>query len=193
MYRDKTKLCESYNRLGSLNKVATEFGVSKKTILNYMNKFGLERQTPNKDKTPKDRRKNNNYHKGYIITKSGYKMVKAPIDHPKKNNKGYIREHILVMEQHIGRYLENDEVVHHIDRNKMNNDISNLQLMTDYEHKKIHSKEERKKIDFEYVLKSLNDGKLYKELCEELQISEAGLRKKMKRNGYVLPTRKKHL
>lgn len=50
-------------------------------------------------------------------------------------------EHRLVMEQSIGRYLDKNEEVHHIDYNKMNNDISNLLLVTKTEHRRIHLKD----------------------------------------------------
>ena len=40
---------------------------------------------------------------------------------------------------------KNNEVCHHIDRNKKNNDIENLQLMTDSEHARLHSKEDRER------------------------------------------------
>lgn len=65
---------------------------------------------------------------GRIVNKSGYIEVYTP-DHPnaRKHTK-YILEHRLVMESHLGRYLTKDEVVHHIDGDKQNNDISNLQL-----------------------------------------------------------------
>jgi HNH endonuclease len=42
--------------------------------------------------------------------------------------------HRLVVEEHLGRALTSDEVVHHIDHNPLNNDISNLQVMTRAEH-----------------------------------------------------------
>lgn len=58
-----------------------------------------------------------------------------------KTNFGYMREHIYIMEKHIGRKLVDDEVVHHIDRNKQNNNIDNLQLMTHGEHTALHNKE----------------------------------------------------
>lgn len=56
---------------------------------------------------------------------------------------GYIKEygrhqHRIVMENKIGRKLTKDEIVHHIDHNKHNNNISNLQLVTRSEHAKIH-------------------------------------------------------
>ena len=41
---------------------------------------------------------------------------------------GLVAQHRLVMERSIDRILSRKEVVHHIDKNKANNDISNLQL-----------------------------------------------------------------
>lgn len=38
-------------------------------------------------------------------------------------------QHRYVMEQHLGRKLLRSEVVHHMDGNKQNNDISNLELV----------------------------------------------------------------
>jgi len=59
-------------------------------------------------------------------------------DHPFADKKGYVLEHRLVMEKHIGRYLTDKELVHHKDGNTSNNDISNLQIMTRAEHNKHH-------------------------------------------------------
>lgn len=42
--------------------------------------------------------------------------------------------HRLVVEEHLGQALTSDQVVHHIDHNPLNNDISNLQVMTRAEH-----------------------------------------------------------
>jgi len=43
-----------------------------------------------------------------------------------------------VMEQHLGRALLTEEIVHHIDENPFNNEISNLQIVSRAEHKRIH-------------------------------------------------------
>lgn len=48
------------------------------------------------------------------------------------------RKHQIIMENHIGRELKENEVIHHIDGNKRNNDLSNLMLVTREEHTKIH-------------------------------------------------------
>jgi hypothetical protein len=45
------------------------------------------------------------------------------------------------MENHLGRLLTSDEVVHHKDKNKHNNTIANLQLLSNEEHSAIHSKD----------------------------------------------------
>lgn len=42
-YQDKNKLYTAYKELGSLQKVADYFKVSKKLILNYMKKLDIPR------------------------------------------------------------------------------------------------------------------------------------------------------
>jgi hypothetical protein len=47
-------------------------------------------------------------------------------------------KHRWVMEQHLGRKLERHEVVHHIDGNTLNNNLENLKVMSDIDHKQFH-------------------------------------------------------
>ena len=72
--------------------------------------------------------------------KDGYISVYVP-NHKRANKDGYIMEHILIMEQHIGRCLKDDEVVHHKNKIRNDNRIENLQLMTFKEHASFHMKE----------------------------------------------------
>ena len=48
--------------------------------------------------------------------------------------------HRIIMEKHIGRKLTKDEHVHHINGIECDNDINNLQLMTNSEHCSHHNK-----------------------------------------------------
>ncbi len=84
---------------------------------------------------------------GYGHTKKhnkGYILAYAPL-HPHAHKDGYIMLHTVKMERHIGRYLANDEVVHHINHNKEDNRIENLLLMTKREHMSMHMKERHEK------------------------------------------------
>ena len=68
-------------------------------------------------------------------------------------------EHIYIMEQHLGRPLRRKEVVHHINENKTDNRIENLQLMTRGEHQRHHFR----------VQERLRGGQLECYKCKELK------------------------
>ena len=77
------------------------------------------------------------YKKPFIV-KKGYKRILC-LGHPRTDGKGYVREHIMVMEFMIGRHLLLGEEVHHKDFNSLNNDPINLQLCaTHADHLKLH-------------------------------------------------------
>jgi hypothetical protein len=80
--------------------------------------------------------KNSNWKGGRIVDFKGYVLVYAPT-HPNCNHHGYVFEHRLVMEAHIGRTLLPTEVVHHINGDPADNRIENLAL---YSSKSDHSR-----------------------------------------------------
>lgn len=88
-------------------------------------------------KNPLDR-----YHNGrpVIVDGGGYVRIYEP-DHPRAFKSGRVLEHRWVVEQIIGRYLETDEHVHHIDHVRTNNDPSNLQLLSARDHLSITARE----------------------------------------------------
>ena len=72
---------------------------------------------------------------------NGYREIYHP-DHNRKNK--YIREHILVMSKYIGRDVKYPENVHHIDGDKLNNNIKNLYLFPSVSpHSKLHKQMEQ--------------------------------------------------
>ena len=87
--------------------------------------------------------KNPKWKGGKRIDKDGYVLILKK-EHPLCDYHGYVREHRLVMEDKIGRYLKPEENVHHIDKDKQNNNINNLIL---YANTSRHQKEHYKNGD----------------------------------------------
>lgn len=74
----------------------------------------------------------------------GYVLAYVP-DHPHAKADGYVFLHTIVMERAIGRYLNRDEVVHHVNRIRNDNRIENLVLMNRHDHQSMHMKERNAK------------------------------------------------
>ena len=80
------------------------------------------------------------------------------------------QEHRLVMEKHLGRRLTKEEVVHHVDRDKSNNDINNLILFpTKKAHTKFHYQQGDLKLSVGENKKKLINGKLKCNHCKKLK------------------------
>ena len=68
----------------------------------------------------------------------GYMYCYNPT-HPLANKAGIVYEHRYVMSNHLGRWITNEEVVHHKDGNRANNKIENLELTNAKDHALLHA------------------------------------------------------
>lgn len=129
MYESGMSLQEISDRLGSeewqpywKDRIGKEYSPSQKIVNKAMLRAGATLRSRG---APLDR--NGFWKGGRVIDKDGYVLVKAP-NHPHSTKSGYVREHRLVMEKTLGRYMLPQEVVHHRDGNTQNNDPENLEL-----------------------------------------------------------------
>lgn len=163
----KKDLIKYYDMGYSMKEIGNILGYSTGTIHKYFHKYNIEtrnwgsdneyakikisnalkgRTSPNKDKKASDETKEKmsiaKLKKGVGHKKKrsdGYIAIYFP-DHPKSSVDGYILEHDLIMECYLGRWLKDNEVVHHINRDKTDNRIENLMLLTRAEHTSLHHK-----------------------------------------------------
>lgn len=106
-----------------------------RSLRKYMEREGIPRA--NQGGQPGEKHHSWN---GGVMHSHGYRYVMRP-EHPRASPAGYVREHLLVMEQKLGRPLEPGEVVHHEDGDRQNNDPANLRL---FESNGAHLAETRK-------------------------------------------------
>jgi len=103
-------------------KVAEILGVSEDTIRRNCKKLGLHTQRSG----PRGGDQHPEWKGGQSII-SGYLYIYMP-EHPNSTKQNRVAYHRLLMEKHLGRYLDKKEVVHHINGDTLDNRIDNLRL-----------------------------------------------------------------
>lgn len=186
----------------SLREVSHEIGCTDKAVEYQLKKNGYKlrsRSESQKGRKVSDKVRevarelgksktgaNNHNWKGYTW-RGGYIAINKK-DHPNATKDGYVMEHRIVMENHIGRYLRRNEDVHHINGVKHDNRIENLMLMTKSEHSAFHGKERIRNgthNNYVYITKqeikeSIKKGGTIKEVSDRLNIERSTLYKKIK-------------
>lgn len=169
-----TLMCEMYKQGKSTKEIASYFGVSDSYIRKNLVANGIDMSR---------------HYTHRIETYSGYCMIYDP-KHPHCDSKGYVREHRLVMEKHIGRYLEPSEVVHHINHDRGDNRIENLELCANnLEHRHAHKGDVKKSINIEELRKCASDFTM-QELADRFNTTPDTIRSRLRR--YNIQRKKKY-
>lgn len=132
-----------YERRLSLPEVAKIAGTSRQRLSRWMQLWGLPRRTSIEGRSIFTERRRASRPPGWIGHQWKHEATKTMFayspEHPRSRSNGCVAVHILVAEHRIGRYLEDGEVVHHLDRDRYNNAPANLCVMTSREHRVLHS------------------------------------------------------
>lgn len=126
-----------------------------------------------------------NWKGGRTRNAGGYVLVLCP-GHPGASRHGYVYEHRLVMERHLGRHLHSDEIVHHKNEDRADNRIENLELTTHPEHTRHHHpvgvQEEKTQAAEPQILEMRSRGALVKEIARAVNLSEPTILQVLKRH-----------
>lgn len=120
---------------------------------------------------------------GIGITTDGYLWILV-------KNQGYwnnqVKLHRYLMEIKLGRKLKPTEIVHHIDGDKFNNSIDNLEILDRAKHNKIHRHFNKENRDDIWTDEEINDLKLnYNEFIKKHNRTKAAYLQKRHRLKFL--------
>jgi transposase-like protein len=174
METKKEKLKKMYlTQKMSMSEISKELGVATSTISRNLRKFGIETRNrgfdrtgavlsqETKDKIAKARlgqkltleqRKARCRGKGWYEN-NGYVFVRC-MGHPNERKGGYVKRANLVMENHLGRYLEDGELVHHKNHIRNDDTLENLELLNKGKHSSVTAKDRWASGELREILKN---------------------------------------
>ena len=111
--------------------------------------------------------KTGRWNKGKLMSAEGYVKIRVGKTHPFSDPNGYIYEHKLVIISAYGIEYIKGKIIHHINGDKTDNRLENLEVISRCSHNKHHNTERGrdKKGRFQSKKKAGNllDGKVYNE------------------------------
>lgn len=106
------------------------------------NKIIWQKSSTTKKNSKRIGPKHHQFKGGLVVGKNGYLIVSSEIFGKENIGKTY---HRWLVERELGFQLPNSIHIHHIDENKLNNNYSNLRLISASEHSTLHHKGKPKK------------------------------------------------
>ena len=106
-------------------EIANIINTSYAAISRAFKRWGLKARTDGRFKNLPNKLGTNRLYVAKYLPKNEWSNHRVWVA---KDGKGWTYLHRYLMEKHLGRKLERGEVIHHVDKNPLNNEISNLAL-----------------------------------------------------------------
>lgn len=138
---DWHQIHKDYENGETLRSLAKKYPISSKTIARRFEMFGWQQRAANDSKKIAGKRirdNNPNWHNEQFIDWSGRIWVRD-------KDKTIRRSHFIWLKYH--KSIPENHEIHHVDCDKTNDNIDNLQLLTATEHRKLHQKLKRSEPD----------------------------------------------